>query len=73
MCPAHRGPPPATGSLRVGVLLRRFFTWLKSALPVLLDLAGFALLAIGAGLIYEPAGWITAGAALIITAVRIQS
>ena len=41
--------------------------------PVILDVAGFTALTVGAALIWSPLGWLTAGAALIILGLRAQT
>jgi hypothetical protein len=41
--------------------MRRF----REAVPVILDVFGFAAITVGASLMWVPAGWIVAGAALI--------
>lgn len=45
--------------------------WLINLLPVILLIAGAAAIALGAWLIYRPAGYIVAGALLITAALLI--
>ena len=53
--------------------MRRYANRIKAAMPVLLDVAGFAALTVGAALIWPPLGWLVAGAALIILGLRAQT
>ncbi len=53
--------------------MRRRYTKLREAVPVILDVAGFVALTVGAALIWPPLGWIVAGAALIVLGLRAQT
>ncbi len=53
--------------------MRRRLAKLREAIPVLLDVAGFTALVVGAALIWPPLGWLTAGAALIVLGLRAQT
>ncbi len=53
--------------------MRRRFTKLWEAVPVLLDVAGLTALTVGAALIWPPVGWLVAGAALIVLGLRAQT
>ncbi len=53
--------------------MRRRLTRLREAAPVLLDVAGLTALTVGAAHIYAPAGWLTAGGALIVLGLRAQT
>jgi hypothetical protein len=44
----------------------------REAVPVILDVFGFAAITVGASLMWVPAGWIVAGAALIALGWRIS-
>ncbi len=47
-------------------------TKIREAVPVALDVAGFAAITIGATLIWIPAGWIVAGLAAIALGYRLS-
>ena len=49
--------------------MKKFLSFLYALLPAALLLCGCLALTLGAWMIYEPAGWITGGAALIAAAV----
>ncbi|MFD3917129.1 hypothetical protein [Streptomyces sp. NPDC058603] len=52
-------------------LITRWQGKLSHRMPVVLDIGAAMLLSEGANLIYAPAGWITAGFALIVINWRI--
>lgn len=43
---------------------------MNTVIPTLLVLTGLMLMAIGIGMVYEPAGWIAAGAAAFVAEWR---
>lgn len=53
-------------------LLRSWASKVSGSVPVALDIGAALLLSEGAKLMYEPAGWITAGLALIVINWRIH-
>ncbi len=53
--------------------MRRRLAKLREAIPVLLDVAGLTALTVGASMMWPPAGWLTAGAALIVLGLRAQT
>lgn len=52
-------------------LLRRWAHHTNRGMPVVMDIGAALLLSEGANLMYAPAGWITAGLALIVINWRI--
>lgn len=55
------------------VRLSRWGRKLRGGVPTVLDAGAAILLSQGASLIYEPAGWITAGLALMVINWRIHT
>lgn len=53
--------------------LARWGHKLRGGVPTVLDAGAAILLSQGASLIYEPAGWITAGLALMVINWRIHT
>ena len=45
---------------------------MRDAVPVILDVAGFLAITIGAALIWAPAGWIAAGLGLVMLGLRFS-
>ena len=46
---------------------------IRSMLPVLLDVAGFAALTVGTWVLFGAWAWMTAGVLLIVAGVRFQT
>lgn len=54
-------------------LISRFGARARGGMPIALDIGAAMLLSEGAKLIYQPAGWITAGLAVLAINWRIHS
>ncbi len=53
--------------------LARYTARARRALPVLLDVAGFAALVVGTAVLFGPWAWLVAGVLLILAGVRFST